>query len=152
MMHTAATSSQSCLLDEKVRASTAGEYAIVRPPALAIRRAVARISERYQIVCFANADAAFVETYLRVQGPDGMNSEQKIILKDACVFFVKLWADSIKDIVLAFAGLGAAAFDILRGRGPDGYVFYRVMRIGQRIDRELDLYGHKDPPDSLTNP
>jgi hypothetical protein len=78
-----------------------------------------------------------------------MNPDQKVILRDAVVFAVKLAIDSVKDVVLAFACLGAATIDFLRGPGPNGYFFYRLMKMGQRIDAELNLYGHSEPPQPI---
>lgn len=74
-----------------------------------------------------------------------MDQEQKHIARDAAIFALKLWIDSIKDIVLAFAGLGAAAIDILHKREDRKYNFYKVMRTAEKIDRALDVYGAKHP-------
>ena len=78
-----------------------------------------------------------------------MDQQRKTIVRDAFVFAIKLWVDSLKDVILAFAGLGAAALDVIRGKGEDGWLFYRVMKLGERADKALDLYGHNDPPDEL---
>lgn len=72
--------------------------------------------------------------------------EQKHIFRDACVFAFKLWLDGIKDFVLAVAGLVAAVVDIARGRGQQGFLFYRVMDLGHRLDRVIDVYGGHSPP------
>ena len=76
-----------------------------------------------------------------------MNSDQKVVLRDAVVFAIKLWLDGLKDVALAFAGLGAAGIDLLRGRPTrNGYLFYRVMHYGEKVDNALDLYGAKLGP------
>ena len=75
-----------------------------------------------------------------------MKPEQKIILRDAAVFALKLWLDGLKDVALAFLGLGAAALDLLRGPTRNGYLFYRVMRFAEKVDSALDLYGAKVGP------
>jgi hypothetical protein len=80
-----------------------------------------------------------------------ITEEQKRVMRDAAVFAFKLWLDGIKDFVLAVAGLGAAAFDLLRGKGSQGYLFYRVMRIGKRVDAALDVYGEFNIPEALRN-
>jgi hypothetical protein len=67
--------------------------------------------------------------------------EQKEIIQDAGTFALKLWLDGLKDVALAFLCLGAAAIDLVAGRGNQGYRFYRLMRFGQRVDAVLDLYG-----------
>jgi hypothetical protein len=81
-----------------------------------------------------------------------MNEEQKIILTDAGIFAVKLWVDGIKDIVLGVACIGAALIDVLRGRGQQGFLFYRMMRWSKRVDQIIDLYGVHDLPEPLAEP
>jgi len=81
-----------------------------------------------------------------------ISREQKHIFRDACIFAFKLWLDGLKDIILAFIGIGAAVVDIARGGGQQGYLFYKVMDIGQRLDRAIDLYGGHTPPDQLEPP
>ena len=74
-----------------------------------------------------------------------MTNEQKNVLRDAGVFAFKLWLDGVKDFALAVLGLGAAALDIIIGRGTTGY-FYRIMRFGERVDQVLNLYGPLELP------
>lgn len=76
-----------------------------------------------------------------------MSAEQKHVFRDACIFAFKLWLDGLKDFVLAIAGLVAALLDIARGKGQQGYLFYRVMEIGHRLDTAIDVYGGHHPPD-----
>ncbi len=78
-----------------------------------------------------------------------MTDEQKVILTDAGIFAAKLWVDGLKDLVLAVVCLGAALIDVMRGRGPQGYLFYRVMRFSRHVDEVLDLYGVPEPPAEL---
>jgi hypothetical protein len=76
-----------------------------------------------------------------------MNADQKVVLRDAVTFAVKLWLDGLKDVALAFAGLGAAGIDLFRGKPTrNGWLFYRVMHYGEKVDRALDLYGSKLGP------
>jgi hypothetical protein len=81
-----------------------------------------------------------------------MTDEQRVLLRDAAIFAFKLWLDGIKDFVLAVGGLAAAGFDFLRGRGPNGYLFYRVMRFGQKVDAVLDVYGKFELPAAEAEP
>ena len=78
-----------------------------------------------------------------------LKPEQKHILRDAAVFALKLWLDGFKDFLLGFMALGAAVLDIMRGRRPGGYLFYKGMRLGHRIDETPDVYGGHTPPGSL---
>ncbi len=71
-------------------------------------------------------------------------------MRDACIFAFKMWLDGLKDVLIAFVGLAAAAVDLVRGPQPRGFRFYQVMRVGERIDEALDLYDKKRlPPDDL---
>lgn len=79
-----------------------------------------------------------------------MQSERNAVMRHAVVFAIKLWIVSLKDIVLAVVGIGAAVIDVLRTReGQKPVLFYRVMQVGANIDDRLDLYGQRtgDPLD-----
>lgn len=54
---------------------------------------------------------------------------------------IKLWIDGLKDIALTACALGALAIDVARGKRADHYLFYRVIRFGERFDLWLNLYG-----------
>jgi hypothetical protein len=69
-------------------------------------------------------------------------------MRDALIFAVKLWIDGFKDLVLGVLAIGAAAIDVIRGRGQEGYLFYRVMRLGHKVDAVIDVYGGNTTPDS----
>ena len=59
------------------------------------------------------------------------------LFRDLGVFLVKLWMDGLKDIVLMPVALVAATVDVcFRTR-----VFYRVLRLGERFDLWLNLFG-----------
>ena len=75
-----------------------------------------------------------------------MTPEQKTVVRDAGIFAFKMWLDGLKDIGIAFVGLGAALWDIMPGRKPSEFLFYRVMRVGERIDNALDLYSKRRLP------
>lgn len=81
-----------------------------------------------------------------------LTPEQKHIFRDACIFAVKLWLDGLKDFVLAIAGLAAAAVDLIRGKSAQGYLFYKVMDIGHRLDTAIDVYGGHHPPEDQIEP
>jgi hypothetical protein len=77
-----------------------------------------------------------------------LSPDQKQVLRDAGLFAVKMWIDGIKDITIGFVGLGAAVYDFIFGRGREGFLFHKVMRLGERIDDALDLYNKRRlPPD-----
>ena len=72
--------------------------------------------------------------------------EQKHIARDAAVFAIKLWLDGLKDVALGFLALGAAVIDLIRGRQAGGFLFYKVLKLGHRIDSAIDVYGGSTPP------
>lgn len=64
-----------------------------------------------------------------------------VIIRDLLILHVKLFFDGLKDVVLAPVSVGAAVLDLLRGPSAEGYRIYRVMRMGERFDLWLNLYG-----------
>ncbi len=59
------------------------------------------------------------------------------LVRDLLIFHLKLWLDGLKDIVLLPLSLVAAGVDfVFRTR-----LFYRVLRIGERYDLWLNLFG-----------
>lgn len=70
-------------------------------------------------------------------------SRRKIV-RDLVVFQVKLWLEGFKDFVLMPVSLGAALLDVLfRGTTGQG-TLYAVMRLGDRFERWVNLYGSLD--------
>jgi hypothetical protein len=69
---------------------------------------------------------------------------KKVLLRDAAIFMLKLWVDGLKDIGLSVAAVGALAIDLFGRRGADRYLFYKVVRAGERFDMWLNLYGAAD--------
>ena len=76
-----------------------------------------------------------------------LNPEQKVILRDGATFAVKLWLDGIKDMVFGFLALGAVVIDLVRRPRATGYLFYKVMKLGNRLDDVIDPYGVGQPPE-----
>jgi hypothetical protein len=66
---------------------------------------------------------------------------KSVLFRDASIFMVKLWLDGLKDVALTVASVGALAIDLFMRRNADHYLFYRVVRYGERIDLWLNLYG-----------
>lgn len=64
-----------------------------------------------------------------------------VLIRDLLIFQLKLWMDGLKDIVLAPLSLFAAAADLLLGPGRRGPRLYRVLRLGERYDLWLNLFG-----------
>jgi hypothetical protein len=73
-----------------------------------------------------------------------------VIFRDLIIFQVKLGLDGLKDIVLMPLSITAAAADVVfPGRRP-GHRFYAVLRVGERFDRWLDLFGAAEAADART--
>ncbi len=67
--------------------------------------------------------------------------QRNIVLRDLMIFQLKLLLDSAKDLVLSPLSIAAAAADILFPTDRVGKRFYFVMRIGERFDSWLSLFG-----------
>ena len=64
-----------------------------------------------------------------------------VLVRDAGIFMIKLWLDGLKDIGLTAAAIIALIFDLIISRGRRRFLFYRVVRAGERFDLWLNLYG-----------
>lgn len=62
------------------------------------------------------------------------------VIRDALVFQVKLVFDGLRDVLLSPASLVAAAIGVLMSRNP-GEPFYRLLKMGKRTERWLNLFG-----------
>lgn len=70
-----------------------------------------------------------------------MDRPRKIVLRDFVIYEIKLLLDGAKSFVITWAAIGAVALDmILPGETP-GHRFYAVLRLGERLDQWLSLYG-----------
>ena len=71
----------------------------------------------------------------------GVKPPRNILARDAVIFMLKLWVDSVKDIALSFAAIVALLLDITVRRHADHYLFYRVVAAAEKFDLWLNLYG-----------
>lgn len=62
-----------------------------------------------------------------------------VIMRDLLLFQMKLWLDGLKDVVLSPISIGAAILDVLSSSNHRSF-FYRVLQLGERFDRWLNLY------------
>lgn len=69
------------------------------------------------------------------------NNPRHVLLRDLVLFQMKLWLDGLKDIVLSPLSIAACALDIVFRRSGQRSLFYGVMRLGERFDLWLNLYG-----------
>jgi hypothetical protein len=70
-----------------------------------------------------------------------MKPKRSALLRDAVIFMIKLWLDGLKDIGLTACAIGAVALDLTVRKNADRYLFYKVVRAGEKFDLWLNLYG-----------
>ena len=70
-----------------------------------------------------------------------IQATREVTLRDFFIFQLKLVLDGIKGVVLFQVSLFAAVFDLLFGRPGRPLVFYNVLRLSEKIDLWLNLYG-----------
>ena len=70
-----------------------------------------------------------------------MKRSKVVVLRDLAIFQLKLVLDGLKDFTLAPVSFVAAAADILFPGERVGHRFYAVMRLGERFDSWLNLFG-----------
>jgi len=67
------------------------------------------------------------------------------LVRDAAVLQIKLLVDGLRDAMLIPISLVAALLGLLRG-GPDcDREFRRVIKLGRRSERWINLFGHHQP-------
>ena len=64
-------------------------------------------------------------------------------LRDVLIFRAKLWLKGFRDFVLMPLSMGAAVVDVMIG----GSTLYAVMKLGDRFERWVHLYGALDAPE-----
>lgn len=63
------------------------------------------------------------------------------LVRDLLIFQLKLVLDGVKGVALFQISLFAAVFDLLFSRPGRPLVFYNVLRLAEKIDLWLNLYG-----------
>lgn len=81
------------------------------------------------------------------------NDSRATIFRELVVFQVKLWVEGFKDIALVPLSLGAAVIDLIFGSPRGRGALYSVMRLGDRFERWVHLYGalEKTPDGAVTS-
>lgn len=64
-----------------------------------------------------------------------------VLIRDLLILQMKLFIDALKDVLLIKLALFAAVFDLVFGRPGRPLLFYGVLRLGERFDLWLNLYG-----------
>lgn len=69
---------------------------------------------------------------------------RRVLLRDLAIFLLKLVLDGVKGAVVLQFSVGAALFDLLFGRPGRPLLFYSVLRLSERFDLWLNVYGAAD--------
>ena len=69
-----------------------------------------------------------------------MRATRPVLIRDFLIFWLKLWLDGAKDLLMIWLSAFAVIFDLFFG-GRRKRLFYKVMRLGERIDLWLNLHG-----------
>ena len=85
---------------------------------------------------------------------DRIRSPRERLFRQAAVLQLKLVADGLRDAVLIPVSLVAAAVGLLRGGDDCDTEFRRVIDLGRRSERWINLFGHEEPllPEGETEP
>lgn len=73
-----------------------------------------------------------------------LDTPRRIVLRDFLIFEIKLLLDGFKGAVISVLAVPAIALDLIHPGARPGHRFYGVMRLGDRLDRWLSLYGIAD--------
>jgi hypothetical protein len=78
-----------------------------------------------------------------------MNTETRSprvkLIREAAVLQIKLLADGFRDAVLIPVSLIAALIGLLRGGDEPDREYRRIIKLGRRSERWIDLFGHQRP-------
>ena len=88
---------------------------------------------------------------------DDLAPDRWTLIRDIAVLQVKLIVDGFRDFLLVPISLVAGLISLFRAGDPAGSEFYRLLGIGRRSDRWINLFGAADrlpmdPEDGLPFP
>lgn len=66
------------------------------------------------------------------------------LIRDVAALQVKLVVDGLRDFILVPISLVAGLISLFRAGDPAGNEFYRLLRIGRRSERWINLFGAAD--------
>jgi hypothetical protein len=66
------------------------------------------------------------------------------LVRDIAVLQVKLIVDGLRDFILVPISIGAGLISLARAGDPSGNEFYKLLRIGKRSERWINLFGAAD--------
>jgi len=77
---------------------------------------------------------------------DTNESPRAKLIREAAVLQLKLLADGIRDAILIPLSLLAALIGLVEGGSDCDEKFRRVVRLGRRSERWINLFGQQPPP------
>jgi len=80
---------------------------------------------------------------------DTNQSPRMRLARDAAILQLKLLADGIRDAILIPVSLLAALLGLLEGGKNCDEKFRRVINLGRRSERWINLFGHQPPLDAV---
>lgn len=78
----------------------------------------------------------------------GAGASRWVIIRDLLIFQLKLALDGLIDLMLSPLSIAAAVVEVIFGGERRGRLFYWVLRLGERADLWLNLYGASDKADT----
>jgi len=73
------------------------------------------------------------------------------LLRDVIVFQLKLALDSVRDLLLSPVSIVAAIVGLIAKPDNPGVHFYRVLKLGHRSDKWINLFGSEEHGDSSSD-
>lgn len=67
------------------------------------------------------------------------------LIREAAVLQIKLLVDGLRDAILIPVSLIATLIGLLRGGDEPGREYRRVIKLGRRSERWINLFGHQRP-------
>jgi hypothetical protein len=77
--------------------------------------------------------------------PREPRSPRAVLFREAAVFQLKLVADGLRDAFLIPLSIIAALIGLIRGGDDCAREYHRVIKLGRRSERWINLFGHERP-------
>ncbi len=71
-----------------------------------------------------------------------------VTVRDFCIFQLKLVLDGLKDVAVFHLSIVAVVIDLISGGGSRPRLFYSLMRLSERADLWLNVYGAAEHADA----
>jgi len=91
-------------------------------------------------VCFNG-----LNKFIDVKGRERMhepNISRWALIRDMLIFQIKLAMDAIRDLLLSPASIVCGLIDIFKGHSISKSYFHKLMKLGQKSDSWLNLFGN----------